>query len=71
MVATGLRQALEHDRARFTLFGYSVGLSGNGDTLGVGAYDDDEGRRGAVYVFTHNSRNLVAANACHGHEGRA
>jgi len=33
------------------LFGYSVGLNGNGDTLGVGAYND-EGRRGAVYVFT-------------------
>ncbi len=35
------------------LFGYSVGLNGNGDTLGVGAYGDD-GRRGAVYVFTRN-----------------
>jgi hypothetical protein len=35
------------------LFGYSVGLNGNGDTLGVGAYNDD-GRRGAVYVFTRN-----------------
>src|SRR6202790_3242161 len=34
------------------LFGYSVGL--NGDTLGVGAYND-EGRRGAVYVFTRNN----------------
>ena len=36
------------------LFGYSVGLNGNGDTLGVGAYNDD-GRRGAVYVFTRNN----------------
>jgi FG-GAP repeat len=36
------------------LFGYSVGLNGNGDTLGVGAYND-EGRRGAVYVFTRNN----------------
>ena len=35
------------------LFGYSLCLSGNGDTLGVGAYGDD-GRRGAVYVFTRN-----------------
>src|SRR5579859_3599119 len=35
------------------LFGYSVGLNGSGDTLGVGAYNDD-GRRGAVYVFTRN-----------------
>ena len=36
------------------LFGYSVGLNGNGDTLGVGA----------------QQRDLVAANACHGHERR-
>ena len=36
------------------LFGYSIGLSGNGDTLGVGAYND-EGRRGAVYVFTRTN----------------
>jgi len=36
------------------LFGYSVGLNGNGDTLGVGAYND-EGRRGSVYVFTRNN----------------
>ena len=35
------------------LFGYSVGLNGNGDTLGVGAYGEDGGR-GAVYVFTRN-----------------
>ena len=36
------------------LFGYSVGLNGKGDTLGVGAYNDS-GRRGAVYVFTRNN----------------
>jgi hypothetical protein len=36
------------------LFGYSVGLNGNGDTLGVGAYNDER-RRGAVYVFTRNN----------------
>ena len=36
------------------LFGYSVGLSGNGDTLAVGAYND-EARRGSVYVFTRNN----------------
>jgi hypothetical protein len=39
---------------RGVLFGYSVGLSGNGDTLGVGTYDEDGGR-GAVYVFTRNN----------------
>jgi hypothetical protein len=36
------------------LFGYSVGLSGNGDILGVGAYNDT-GRRGAIYVFTRSN----------------
>ena len=36
------------------LFGYSVGLNGNGNTLGVGAYNDS-GRKGAVYVFTRNN----------------
>jgi len=36
------------------LFGYSLGLNGKGDTLGVGAYNDS-GRRGAVYVFTRNN----------------
>ncbi len=35
------------------LFGYSVGLNGNGDTLAVGAYGEDGGR-GAVYIFTRN-----------------
>ena len=39
---------------RGVLFGYSVGLSGNGDTLGVGTYDEQQGR-GAVYVFTRNN----------------
>ena len=32
------------------LFGYSVALDGDGDTLATGAYDDNEGR-GTVYVF--------------------
>src|SRR6266705_1950410 len=40
---------------RGVLFGYSVGLSGNGDTMGVGTYDEDRGR-GAVYVFTRKNR---------------
>ncbi len=35
------------------LFGYSVGLSGNGDTLAVGAYDEDRGK-GAAYIFTRS-----------------
>ena len=35
------------------LFGYSVGLSGNGDTMAVGTYDE-EGGRGAIYVFNRN-----------------
>ncbi len=39
---------------RNVLFGYSVALNGNGDTLGVGSYGD-AGRRGAVYVFTRNN----------------
>ena len=33
-----------------SLFGYSVALSGNGDTLAVGAFDEDGGK-GAVHVF--------------------
>jgi len=40
--------------ARNLLFGYAVGLNGNGDTLAVGAYND-EGRKGAVYVFARNN----------------
>ena len=53
------------------LFGYSVGLNGSGDTLGVGAYGDD-GRRGAVYVFTRNQgtwsqqMRLTGSNAAPG-----
>ena len=37
--------------ARNALFGYSVALSANGDTLAVGAFDEDRGK-GALYVFT-------------------
>src|SRR5262249_15160578 len=33
------------------LFGYSVAVSGNGDTLAVGEYDADRGK-GALYVLT-------------------
>src|SRR5579872_847870 len=40
---------------RGVLFGYSVGLSGNGDTMAVGTYDEDRGR-GAVYAFTRKNR---------------
>ena len=53
---------------RGVLFGYSVGLSGNGDTMGVGTYDEDRGR-GAVYVFARKNRKwsqqmrLTASNA--------
>ena len=53
---------------RGVLFGYSVGLSRDGDTMGVGTYDEDRGR-GAVYVFTRKNRNwaqqmrLTASNA--------
>ncbi len=35
------------------LFGYSVALDGDGDTLAASAYDEDEGR-GALYLFTRN-----------------
>ncbi len=53
---------------RGVLFGYSVGLSGNGDDLAVGTYDEDGGR-GAVYVFARKGKTwaqqmrLTAANA--------
>ena len=53
---------------RGVLFGYSVALSGNGDTMGVGTYDEDRGR-GAVYVFTRKGAKwaqqmrLTASNA--------
>src|SRR3984893_4078264 len=35
------------------LFGYSVGLSGNGDTMAVGAYDEERGK-GAAYIFVRS-----------------
>lgn len=53
---------------RGALFGYSVGLSGNGETMAVGAYDEDRGR-GAVYAFTRKNAKwtqqmrLTASNA--------
>ncbi|PYU29562.1 MAG: integrin [Acidobacteria bacterium] len=53
---------------RGVLFGYSVGLSRDGDTMGVGTYDEDRGR-GAVYVFTRKNKTwaqqirLTASNA--------
>jgi len=36
------------------LFGYSVAVSGNGDTLAVGEYDADRGK-GALYVLTRSA----------------
>jgi FG-GAP repeat protein len=39
--------------ARNTLYGYSVSLSANGDTMAVGEYDADRGR-GALYVLTRS-----------------
>ena len=54
--------------ARGGLFGYSVGLSGNGDTMAVGAYDEERGK-GAAYIFTRTGGNwaqqirLMASNA--------
>lgn len=53
---------------RGALFGYSVGLSDDGNTLGVGAYDENGGR-GAVYAFTRTGSiwsqqmRLTASNA--------
>jgi hypothetical protein len=53
---------------RGVLFGYSVGLSGDGNTMGVGTYDEDRGR-GAVYVFARQGSKwaqqtrLTASNA--------
>lgn len=53
---------------RGALFGYSVGLSEDGNTLGVGAYDEDGGK-GAVYAFVRKAgtwsqqMRLVASNA--------
>src|SRR5262249_54574740 len=53
------------------LFGYSIGVSGNGDTLAVAEYDADRGK-GALYVLTrsggmwsHQAR-LQASNAENG-----
>jgi hypothetical protein len=40
--------------ARNALFGYSVSLSANADTMAVGAFDEDRGK-GALYVFTRSS----------------
>jgi hypothetical protein len=40
--------------ARNALFGYSVSLSANGDTMAVGAFDEDRGK-GALYIFTRSS----------------
>jgi hypothetical protein len=53
---------------RGALFGYSVGLSGNGDTMAVGTYDEDRGK-GAVYIFARKDgkwaqqNRLTASNA--------
>jgi FG-GAP repeat len=50
------------------LFGYSVALSSNGDTLAAGAFDEDGGK-GAVHVFIRNTTawteqaRLQASNA--------
>jgi hypothetical protein len=35
------------------MFGYSIGVSGNGNTLAVGEFDADRGK-GALYVFTRS-----------------
>jgi len=54
--------------ARGGLFGYAVGLSGNGDTMAVGAYDEERGK-GAAYIFTRTAGKwaqqirLMASNA--------
>jgi hypothetical protein len=51
-----------------TLFGYSVSLDNSGNTLAIGAFDEDDGR-GALYIFgrtaaawSHQAR-LQASNA--------
>jgi len=50
------------------LFGYSVGLSGSGDTMAVGAYDEERGK-GAAYIFVRKGSEwsqqirLMASNA--------
>src|SRR6266436_3505967 len=43
------------------LFGYSVGLSGNGDTMAVGTYDEDRGR-GAAYIFARTGATWSQQN---------
>ena len=54
--------------ARGGLFGYSVGLSGNGDAMAVGAYDEERGK-GAAYIFARaggkwaQQIRLMASNA--------
>jgi hypothetical protein len=39
--------------ARNALFGYSVALSANGDTMAAGAFDEDRGK-GALYLLTRS-----------------
>ena len=39
--------------ARGQLFGYSIGLSTNGNTMAVGAFDE-QGGRGALYIFNRS-----------------
>src|SRR5438094_6488884 len=54
--------------ARNIMYGYSVSLSANGDTMAVGEYDADRGR-GALYVLTRSGSTwsqqarLQASNA--------
>src|SRR6266478_1906231 len=43
------------------LFGYSVGLSGNGDTMAVGTYDEDRGK-GAAYIFARTGATWSQQN---------
>jgi hypothetical protein len=43
---------------RGNLFGYSVGLNSNGNTLAVGSYDEERGR-GAVYIFNRTGSNWM------------
>jgi hypothetical protein len=46
---------------RGNLFGYSLGLSGNGNTMAVGAYDE-EGGKGAAYIFTRTGSTWAQQN---------
>ena len=52
VVATGVRQ-VHDDAPENVLFGYSVGVSENGNTLAVAEYDADRGK-GALYVLVRN-----------------